>query len=316
MKKILVTAIGSMSAECVIRSLKSQKFEVYGADIYPQKWHPIAKFCHNFFQVPKASDSSFLEVLLTIIKQNDINYVLPLTDPEVDILSSHRYCIEEMNAKLLLASDSTVTRCRDKAFFSELFSESSSFFCIPSFVNPLECLENFSNTKQFVAKRRRGRSSEGIAFICKEQMLNSNFSMDYVFQPFIEGEIFTVDFARDGEGNIKVCPRKELLRTKNGAGTVVEIVDATVFMTSIKEIAEKLDILGCMNVEFIQDKFSNLFLMDINPRFSAGIGFSYLAGFDFVKFHIESFFQHGFSLQNSKDDSVGKVFVKRFCDFA
>lgn len=37
--RILITAIGSMSAECAIKHLKNAGHFVVGCDIYPQEWH-------------------------------------------------------------------------------------------------------------------------------------------------------------------------------------------------------------------------------------------------------------------------------------
>ena len=51
---------------------------------------------------------------------------------------------------------------------------------------------------------------------------------------------------------------------------------------------QTLDIIGCINIEFIKSE-NDYFLMDINPRFSAGIAFSLLAGYDFIQNHIKCF---------------------------
>ena len=54
-------------------------------------------------------------------------------------------------------------------------------------------------------------------------------------------------------------------------------------------IGKKLDINGSINIEFIKhnDKY---YLMDINPRFSGGIDFSYkCSGYDFVLNHCRCF---------------------------
>jgi carbamoyl-phosphate synthase large subunit len=41
--KILVTAIGSFSADCVISSLKCNGHYVVGCDIYNGMWHAVTK---------------------------------------------------------------------------------------------------------------------------------------------------------------------------------------------------------------------------------------------------------------------------------
>ena len=52
---VLVTAIGSFSADCVITTLKSKGHKVVGCDIYPAIWHAVSKDCDNVYQAPFAT---------------------------------------------------------------------------------------------------------------------------------------------------------------------------------------------------------------------------------------------------------------------
>jgi carbamoyl-phosphate synthase large subunit len=111
---------------------------------------------------------------------------------------------------------------------------------------------------------------------------------DYIFQPYLQGQIITVDVVLDkNENNVSVA-RRELLRTSNGAGLVVKIIKEPLLEQIVTLIVNKLNILGCINIEFLQVA-SDYYLMDINPRFSAGVGFSFVAGYDFVTNHLKCF---------------------------
>ena len=107
--------------------------------------------------------------------------------------------------------------------------------------------------------------------------------MRNIFQEFIDGEIYTVDYLRDSNSaEYSAMPRIELLRTANGAGMTVEIVHNPEIVALSNEIGSLLNIHGCVNFEFIE-KENNYYLIDLNPRFSAGVGFSKVAGYDFPK---------------------------------
>ena len=68
-------------------------------------------------------------------------------------------------------------------------------------------------------------------------------------------------------------------------------------------ITEKLSIVGCINIEFI--KFEGVYyLMDVNPRFSAGIAFSILAGYDVVKNHLNCFIGTEIQFFNDFDELI------------
>ena len=112
---------------------------------------------------------------------------------------------------------------------------------------------------------------------------------NYIIQTLKKGKIITVDYIRDNNSGIDVAvPRRELLRTKNGAGLTVQIITDSKIINIASTIGKKLNIHGCINFELIES-LDDYFLIDINPRFSAGIAFSVLAGYDFVTNHLRCF---------------------------
>ena len=141
-----------------------------------------------------------------------------------------------------------------------------------------------------VAKPYNGRSSEGlIRNATKEQVLAIRDKAKYIVQEQLNGDVFTVDVCRCKKSGI-VCavPRQELLRTQNGAGLTVRTIADKHLLNLATYIGGKLDINGCVNMEFIEQSHK-YYLIDINPRFSAGVAFSVLAGYDMVTNHVNCF---------------------------
>ena len=98
-----------------------------------------------------------------------------------------------------------------------------------------------------------------------------------------------MDYVRSPKEGASFCvPREELLRTKNGAGTTVRIFHDEQLEQLVPYIGDKLDVTGVVNMEFIKNE-KGYYLIDINPRFSAGIAFSCKAGYDFVNAHLACF---------------------------
>ena len=54
-------------------------------------------------------------------------------------------------------------------------------------------------------------------------------------------------------------------------------------------IAEKLNVKGCVNFEFIKNNDGNYYFLECNPRFSGGIEFSCIAGYDYIFNHLKCF---------------------------
>lgn len=143
-----------------------------------------------------------------------------------------------------------------------------------------------------LAKPRRGRSSEGQVYIpdptalkfWSEQLAEKG----YVVQPHHSGDVMVVDVVRHPDGQIAAMTRQELLRTTNGAGMTVRMQPRHICDALAREVAENLGMHGCINVEFLMVNDAPL-LMDINPRFSAGVAFSIMAGYDMVANHLHCF---------------------------
>ena len=102
----------------------------------------------------------------------------------------------------------------------------------------------------------------------------------------VMGNIITVDYVRNASTRESFCvPREELLRTKNGAGITVRIFSDKELVELVSHIGETININGCVNLEFIKND-GKYYLIDINPRFSAGVAFSLMAGYDMITSHV------------------------------
>lgn len=78
------------------------------------------------------------------------------------------------------------------------------------------------------------------------------------------------------------------MRNPNGAGTTVEIIENPNLNSYCMEITNKLGIIGTAVLEFIETK-QQLYFMEINPRFSGGVKFSQMAGYDVISNHLKCF---------------------------
>ena len=79
--RILITAIGSFSADCVIRVLKQNGFYVVGTDIYPAEWLFESILCDKVYQAPFATDSkAYISFLSKVVVDENIKGIIPLTD--------------------------------------------------------------------------------------------------------------------------------------------------------------------------------------------------------------------------------------------
>jgi carbamoyl-phosphate synthase large subunit len=285
-----------MSSETVISCLKKKTDNyIIGCDIYTKEWIAPSLSVDVFYQVPLvANQVEYLDTIHSICINEKVECIIPLIDIEVDLLSVNSQFFIENKIRLCIPNLQSIEICRDKKKISELFKNDPVVRTIPTF--DIENLDLSITNFPFIAKPVNGRSSEGVFRIFNSNDLEYfriNYNTEnYIIQPLLNGDIFTADFIRNELSNYSFnIIRKELLRTINGAGITVQIINDPQMSELVKYIGEVLKINGCVNFEFLVNN-GRTYLMDVNPRFSAGISFSVMLGYDFVNNHLKCFFNN------------------------
>lgn len=292
MKRILVTAIGSLSADIVIKMLHKEGYYVIGTDIYPKEWVVDAENVDEFYTIPMAADQNdYVRRLLEICRERKVDYICPLTDVEIDVLNGNRSVFENVSI-LCISGCETIHICRNKKRTADVLKQADICNIIPNYDSA--DMENHRITFPVVAKPVNGRSSQGLRLFKEEDEFYSFYQRvreeDYLFQPYIEGNVVTIDVVRDRiTGQSVAVARREYLRTLNGAGLSVQVFRDEGLEAICTGLAGILDIIGCVNFEFIETGDGTRYLLECNPRFSGGVEFSVMSGYDFVTNHMRCF---------------------------
>lgn len=303
---ILVTAIGSFSAVTVIEALKRDGYQVIGCDIYPAEWVANSKIVDVFYKAPYATDKeAYREFVRMVCREEEVAFVMPLTDVEIDLFRGWVTAEEETGAVICMSDRSALEICRNKKVLEEYLAPKHVCETIPG--RMLAEVVGEALTYPLVIKPFDGRSSQGLHIVKtpKEMELVVELCRDeldrYLVQPKISGPIITVDVVRNPETGEVVCmPRRELLRTPNGAGTSVYVFKNKYLEKQCRDIAAALNIRGCVNFEFVEEQASEekegpgiWRFLECNPRFSGGLAFSVMAGYDMVRNHLNCFMGKG-----------------------
>ena len=325
-KTILVTAIGSFSAVTVIESLKNMGHRVVGCDIYPAEWVANSRIVDVFYKAPYATDRPAYEAFVKKVCENeDVAFVMPLTDVEIDLFRKWETAAEDTGAVICMSERKMLDIIRNKKVLEDYLAPMGICETIPGELLSdviAKCERNYSALEYpLVIKPVDGRSSQGLrmANSAKEMELVVELCGDdlshYIVQPKISGPIITVDVVRNPETEECVCiPRRELLRTPNGAGTSVRVFRHLQLEKQCCDIAKALNIRGCVNFEFVEeetpenDKMPGRWrFLECNPRFAGGLGFSHVAGYDMVKNHLNCFAGNGLD----PEGEIRELFIAR-----
>lgn len=280
--KVLVTAIGTMTATAIVTELKKvNEFYVIGTDINPASQIVTSGEVDEFYIFPSSveNEEDYIKYVLEFCKEKQIEYYFAVIDEEVANLSEHRKNFEKLGIKLCIPNDSLIEVCHNKDVFSKWIKEYIPSIGIETFEN-CEMLTDM-DYPVFV-KPIQGRASIGCEKISDKSQLMELFrngnNSDFIIQKYIEGEIITVDLIRNKlTGQSMQIQRKELLRNSNGCGIAVEIIKDEELQDICVSLMERLDLNGVVNAEFFKTNLGYK-IIEINPRFSAGTSFSCMAG--------------------------------------
>ncbi|MBR3872771.1 MAG: ATP-grasp domain-containing protein [Clostridia bacterium] len=286
MKTTLLTAVGSASAAAALKSLRALGHRVIGCDIYPQAWNIVSGEVDAFFQaLPVTDEAAYVNQMMDAVEREHVDYLIPLTDLEVDVLCACKANFASLGCTVCTPDEPAARLCRDKMKIAQVLAEDGICRTIPT-RSPYGW-EPAESDFPLMLKPIHGRSSQGQAIVRTKEAFDSALKnrSDYIAQPFIEGDIFTVDVARDLYGNVCCLPRQELLRTVNGLGTTVRTCPGHPLEKLCAAIAARAQIVGVVNMEFIV-RGDEYWFLEVNPRFSGGMGFSLAAGADFAAMQI------------------------------
>ena len=105
----LVTAIGSFSADAVIRTLRQEGWRIIGTDIYEADWVAAALMVDAFYQAPYASEEEkYIDFIRDICTREQVIRILPLIDVEVDALNRHRAEIETGDCRICMSPEKSI----------------------------------------------------------------------------------------------------------------------------------------------------------------------------------------------------------------
>ena len=330
-KTAIVTAIGSFSAQNVISACHAAGMRVVGCDIYPAEWVVNSQDVDVFYKAPYATDrAAYRDFLKELCKKEQAQVLMPLTDVEIDVIQAWRTEMpedfKELGAEVWISDISAIALCRNKEKMEAFLRERGLCRTIPgvrlselekklaqgcrvdlpdAFLAESQAYEeepgtDFAGLKYpLVAKPFDGRSSQGLRILESEADLefllhtcSEAQKQQYLVQPKLGGPVITVDVVRNPQTGQTFClPRRELLRTLNGAGTSVCVFRNEKLEQQCRDIAEAVGIRGCVNMEFIETdpEAGVYYFLECNPRFAGGVAFSGAAGYDMAAAHIRCF---------------------------
>ena len=305
---ILVTGCGGDIGQSLGKILLKSTYtnNLFGIDISDKN---AAQFIYPNFSVGlRYTNSEYLHQLETFINYNDIDFVIPIAEPELRYFSEQNILDTIGNAKMITASAKALEVGFDKYKTAQFLKAEGFPFPETHLAKDVKTIDSFP----VILKSRTGSGSKDIHKITSmdEFSFYTRHNIeDYVVQEFItekNGE-FTCGLFRSSKGEIRSqIFKRQLLSGYSGYGEVVENESITALL---EELAAKIDLIGSINVQLrISNGLPKIF--EINPRFSSTVLFRHLFGFEDLIWSLED--RLGLELSDKRKIATGRKFYKGY----
>ncbi len=268
MINVLITSLGSNTAIGVVKALRySKDISITGTDSFPAHLSAGSPLADHFHQVPLAVADDYEWRLINIIKERQIQCVIPIHDVEVKKNAELAVKFPELTCWAVNTPD-IISLCNNKKAINSFLAR--HLIVVPDMYESVTGL-----SFPALYKPNEGVSSKGIQLIDNATESNRPFDLENGFlQKMIQGVEYTVDcYSAYHENYFNCCVRKRI-ETKEGISTKGETVEFKLLAEISEKIHQLLNYKGASNVQFIVENDVPYFI-EINPRFSGGGILSY-----------------------------------------
>lgn len=276
--KILFTSVGRrvelIQAFRIAANKLDIKLQIWGADITDTA--PALLFCDRTFKASRICNPNYIPELIELCKKNDIDVLIPTIDTDLLLFAEHKEDFAKIGTRVMVSEEEKIKICRDKRLTAKYFS--SVGLLSPQ---PVDNYKLYDNGFPAFIKPKDGSSSIMAYKVENKEELEVYASQipDYIVQPFIDGEEYTVDIFCDFDGNpIYITPR---IRLAVRAGEVLKtkVVREESIINEMKRFLAEYRPCGAITVQLIKQKDTGKnYYIEINPRFGGGAPLSMKSG--------------------------------------
>lgn len=249
------------------------------------------------------SDPDVVADIERVVKEFDVNIILPIVNNSLDVASMLRDRLPEVFVPV--TDFDTVSMLFDKVEAAKAFKEAG--LPIPRTYSVI------SAQMPAIAKPRKGRSSRGIhIFRNIDDLMHLPDLKNYLVQEYLENcREYTVDCYIDREGEILVTVPRERLEVMGGESTRTRTCRNETLRDLSLKVIESFKLRGPVNIQFLHDLANDRYLvMEVNPRLGGGVICSIYAGAPITDYIIQEAL--GIELTPCDDWASGTLMARYF----
>ena len=239
---------------------------------------PALRVADMSYLVPRLDSPEYLPVLLDIVEQEQITVILPLIDPDIPWLASHREQLESAGARLAVVDREAADIVSDKWQTTRFFERLG--LTVPRSWLPGE-FDASELTFPLFIKPRCGSASQYVFKVDSPHQLDffSDYVPDPIVQEFLSGPEITNDVVCDLDGDVLAVVSRQRIRTQGGEVTIGKTIFDQTITDACVRVAQSLPAIGPITVQCMMNEGEPVFT-EINARFGGGVPLGIAAGAD------------------------------------
>ena len=235
-----------------------------------------------FYQVPRITESGYIDVILDICKKENINGVLSLIDPELSLLAENEDKFNDLGVMVIGSNYKICEMSLDKMQMYEWltthgYKTAKSYVELGKFKKDLE--EGKVTFPVFV-KPVKGSASIAVCKVNNIETLELLFKNDdnLMVQEFLNGQEIGADVYIDmlSDEVISIFTKKKIVMRAGETDKAVSFKDEKLFAL-IKKFVKDAGYRGQIDIDIFQID-GEYYISEVNPRFGGGYPHAYECG--------------------------------------
>lgn len=242
----------------------------------------------TYYQVPRITTPGYIDIILDICKKEEINAVLSLIDPELNLLAENIAKFENIGVQVIGSNFALCERALDKMQMYQWLRE-HGYPCARSYDDMQTfCIDQQKGLIDFPVFVKPVRGSASIAINKVEDMdtlrlLWNHGDGELMIQELLDGQEIGADVYIDMISSqvVSIFTKKKLLMRAGETDKAVSFKDQRLF-DFIENFVDESGWKGQIDID-IFDVNGTYYISEVNPRFGGGYPHAYMCGVNHMK---------------------------------
>lgn len=241
----------------------------------------------KYYIVPRMTDEGYLDEIIKICRDEKIDGVLSLIDPELSLLAKNEELFSQVGVKVIGSSYDLCEMALDK-YEMYKWLKKHGYNCARSYMNKEEFyreLEAGTISFPVFVKPARGSASVAISKVYDKETVELLFNHDdgLMIQEFLNGQEIGADVYIDMISHevVSIFTKKKIKMRAGETDKAVSFKDDRLFGL-VEEFVNKTGFNGQIDID-IFDIDGEYYISEVNPRFGGGYPHAYESGVNHMK---------------------------------